>query len=259
MTKINLMDYTWPELKEAVKKNPLVILPVAQVEEHGPHLPVGCDTFIGASIAKQVSCELSKTITTLLMPSVWAGYSPKKMMEWGTMRVRTRVFIDYIHDILASLCEMEFKKIVIIDSHGQHRGMLDVAVKEIADEYNVYCALTNPLSLCSEKYAEIRKSKSGGSTHAGEFETSLLIALGHKIDMKKATDIDTLKFKTKYFEADAFGAKKYYISTWGFHDSKEGILGDPCKASGATGKLILEEIVKNYVELCKEYHKIVTF
>lgn len=259
MTKINFMDNTWPELKECMEKNSLVILPVAQVEEHGPHLPVGCDTFIGTSIAEAVSVKLNKTVPTLLMPPVWAGYSPKKMMRWGTMRVRTRVFTDYIHDILSSLCEMGFKKIVVIDSHGQHRGMLDVAVKEIADEYNVYCALTNPLSLCANKYSEIRKTELGGSTHAGEFETSLLIALGHKIDLSKTTDIDKLKFKTKYFEADAFGSKKYYISTWGIHDSREGILGDPCKACEETGKVLFKEIVNNYVELCKEYHKIVTF
>jgi creatinine amidohydrolase len=259
MTKVNFIDNTWPELKECIDKNAMVILPVAQVEEHGPHLPLGCDTFIGAEVAKAISIELNKTIPTLLLPSVWAGYSPKKMMKWGTIRVRTRVVADYVHDILSSLCEMGFKKIVIIDSHGQHKGILDIAVKEIADEYNVYCALTNPFSLCADKYSKIRKSELGGSTHAGELETSLLIALGYKIYLEKATDKDKLNVKTKYFEADAFGLKKYYISTWGVHDSKDGILGDPSKASKKTGELIFKEIVNNYVELCKEYYEIKTF
>jgi creatinine amidohydrolase len=66
---INFMDNTWPELKEYIKKNALIILPVAQVEEHGPHLPVGCDTFIGSKIAQLVSEELNKIIPTLLMPA----------------------------------------------------------------------------------------------------------------------------------------------------------------------------------------------
>lgn len=50
---INFMDNTWPELKEYIKKNALIILPVAQVEEHGPHLPVGCDTLINYVVPGQ--------------------------------------------------------------------------------------------------------------------------------------------------------------------------------------------------------------
>ena len=257
--KTKFIDNTWPELEETIKNNPIVILPVAQVEEHGPHLPVGCDTFIGTDIAEMVAEELNKDIPTLLMPTVWAGYSPKKMMNWpGTMRIRTRVIADYTHDIIASLCEMGVKKIVVVDSHGQHRGILELIIREIADEYNVYCALTNPVSMSAEKYSKIRKSELGGATHACEFETSLLLALGYDIDMSKATDEDTLRFKSKYYVADAIGNKKYFISTWGLQKSKSGIYGSPLKSSCETGKTLIDEIVKNYVELCKEYWDIKT-
>jgi creatinine amidohydrolase len=251
---------TWPELEDYIKKNALIILPVAQIEEHGPHLPLGCDTFIGTEIGKLIAAELDKDIPTLLMPAVWAGYSPKKMMKWpGTMRIRTNVVKDYVHDILASLCEMGFGKIVIIDSHGQHRGILEIAIREIADEYNVYCALTNPVSLFAEKFSEIRKSPIGGTTHACEYETSLLMSFGYDIDMSKASDDDILKYKSEYYTADACGIKKYFISTWGLQESKTGIYGAPLKSSKETGDILISEIVKNYVKLCKDYHKIKTF
>lgn len=259
---INFADNTWPELEEYIIKNALVILPVAQVEEHGPHLPVGCDTFIGTKIAELVSQELNekKNIPTLIMPPVWAGYSPKKMMKWpGTIRVKIETVCDYTHDIIASLCEMGFKKIVVIDSHGQHRGMLEVTIRKIADEYNVYCALTNPVALCAEKYSKIRKTPLGGATHACELETSLLMAMGYKIDLSKATDEDKLIFSTEYFTADAIGNKKYFISTWGIQESKSGIYGAPLKSNIETGKILLDEIVKNYVKLCEEYWNIKTY
>ena len=256
---IEFIEKTWPELKELIKSNALIILPVAQVEEHGPHLPLGCDTYIGTEIGKLISNELNKEIPTLLMPTVWAGYSPKKMLKWpGTMRIRTKVIGDYVHDIIASLCEMGFKKIVVIDSHGQHRGILEVAIREIADEYNTYCALTNPVTLFAEKFSEIRKSPIGGTTHACEYETSLLLAFGYKIDMSKATDEDILNFKSEYFTADAIGKKKYFISTWGLQDSKSGIYGAPLKSSKETGEILIKEIVSNYVKLCREYYKIKT-
>lgn len=258
--KIKFIDNTWVELEEIIKNNPIVILPVAQVEEHGPHLPVGCDMFIGTDLAFLVAEKLNKDIPTLLMPTVWAGYSPKKMLKWpGTMRINIKVIGDYVHGIISSLCEMGFKKIVIVDSHGQHRGLLEVAIRQIADDYNIYCALTNPVSLSCEKFSQIRKSDIGGSTHACEYETSLLLALGYKIDMSKATDKDILNFKSDYYTADACGSKKYFISTWGLQESKSGIYGAPLKSSRETGEILLKEIVTNYVKLCKEYHKIVTF
>jgi len=258
--EIEFIKKTWPEIDEYIKKNALIILPVAQVEEHGPHLPVGCDTFIGTEIGKLVSLELNKEIPTLLMPTVWAGYSPKKMMKWpGNMMIKTKVIGEYVHDIIASICKMGFEKIVIIDSHGQHRGILEVVIREIADEYNIYCALTNPVSLFAEKFSEIRKSPIGGTTHACEYETSLLLAFGFKIDMDKATDEDILNYKSEFYTADACGNKKYFISTWGFQESQTGIYGAPSKSSKETGDILLKEIVKNFSKLCKEYYKLKTF
>jgi len=46
------------------------------IEQHGPHLPVGCDTFIGTDIDMMLVEELNRDIPTLIMPTVWAGYSP---------------------------------------------------------------------------------------------------------------------------------------------------------------------------------------
>ncbi|MCL6087720.1 MAG: creatininase family protein [Actinobacteria bacterium] len=256
---MEFMTKSWPELEELIKKNALIILPVAQVEEHGPHLPVGCDTYIGTEIGKRITEKLNDELPVLLMPTVWTGYSPKKMTKWpGTMRVRTRVVIDLIHDILSSLCDMGFKKIVVIDAHGQHRGMLEVAIREIADDYNVYCALTNPVSMMAEKFAKIRKSEIGGATHACEYETSLLMAMGFNIDLSKATDEDKLTYKSEFYVADAFGIKKVFLSTWGLQESKSGIYGAPLKSSVETGNQLLDEMIKNYIKFCKEYWELKT-
>jgi creatinine amidohydrolase len=251
---IEFMQKSWPELKEYLERNALVILPVAQAEEHGPHLPVGCDTYIGTEVGRRVAEALKGEVPTLLMPTLWSGFSPKKMMKWpGTIRVRTRVVCDLVHDVLASLCEMGFKKIVVIDAHGQHRGILEVAIREIADEYNVYCALTNPLTMASEKYAEIRKTENGGASHACEYETSILMAMGFDVDLSKATDEDKLTYSSEFYVADAIGKKKVFLSTWGLQESKTGIYGAPLKSSAETGRQLLDEMVKNYVKFCKEY------
>ncbi|MCL4417523.1 MAG: creatininase family protein [Actinobacteria bacterium] len=252
--KILLSDMTSKELEDAIKKNALILLPVGQIEEHGPHLPVGCDAYIGERIAKSVAEKLSSDIPVLTMPVIWSGYSPKVMSKWkGTLRVRTRVVMDLVHDVLASLCEMGFKRIVVIDSHGQHRGILEVAIREIADEYKVYCALTSPFTFSADLYGSIRKTKLGGAAHACEWETSLIMHLGYDIDMSKATDIDKMSYKSEFYEADGIGKKLAFISLWGIQQSKSGCYGDPTVSSKETGKKLFDYIVERYVRFCKEY------
>ena len=254
--KIFFADLTSVELEGIIKNNPVILLPVGQVEEHGPHLPVGCDTFIVERIAKAVAEKISAKIPTLVMPAIWTGYSPKIMSKWaGTLRIRTRVVMDLVYDVLSSLCQMGFKRIVLIDGHGQHRGILEVAIREIADQHRVYCALTSPFVFSADKFAKIRKSGLGGAAHACEWETSVLQFLGYDIDMKKATDIDKMNYKSEFYEADAIGKKMVFISLWGIHESKSGCFGDPTVSSVETGKEIFNSVVDTYVKFCREYRQ----
>ena len=254
--KIFFADLTSIELEGIIKNNPVILLPVGQVEEHGPHLPVGCDTFIGERIAKAVAEKASAEFPILVMPAIWTGYSPKKMSKWaGTLRIRTRVVMDLVYDVLSSLCQMGFKRIVLLNIHGQHGGILEVAVREIADQYNVYCAITNPFVFSVEKFAKIRKSDLGGVGHACEWETSLIQYLGYNIDMKKATNVDKMNYKSEFYEADGMGKKMVFISLWGIHKSKSGCFGDPTVSSAETGKEIFNSAVDTYVKFCKEYRQ----
>lgn len=254
--KNNFWDMTTIELKDALKLNPVIILPVGQVEEHGPHLPVGCDSFIAQTIANKIAERAPKDLPIISMPVIWTGYSPKLMSKWtGTMRIRTRVVLDLVHDVLASLSEMGFRRIVIIDGHGQHRGILETAVREISDEFGVFCALTSPFVFSAEKFKKIRKTGMGGVAHACEWETSLLQYFGYDIDLAKSTNIDKMNFKSDFYEADGFGNKLVYISTWGIHDSKTGCLGDPTLSTPETGKEIFEYTVEKYIKFCREYRK----
>jgi creatinine amidohydrolase len=255
--KKTFWDMTTVELEEAIKQNPVIILPVGQVEEHGPHLPVGCDSFIADKIAKSVAEKSPENLPIITMPVIWTGYSPKLMSKWkGTMRVRTRVVLDLVHDILASLVEMGFKRIVVIDGHGQHRGILETAIREISDEFGVFCALTSPFVFSSEQFSKIRKTKMGGVAHACEWETSLMLYFGSDVDLSKVSDIDQMNYKSDFYEADGFGKKMVYLSTWGIHESKTGCLGDPTKATAETGKLIFDYTVGKYIDFCREYRNI---
>ena len=132
-------EKTWPELKEYADKNALIILPVGTVEEHSLYLPVDTDARIAQYLSAQIAEEIQDEIPVLVMPTVWSGYTPKVVQEFGgAMAVRPQIFVEMIHDICASIARMGFSKLFMLDCHGQHGPMLNMVTKLIADEFGYY-------------------------------------------------------------------------------------------------------------------------
>ncbi|HID96040.1 MAG TPA: creatininase family protein, partial [Candidatus Latescibacteria bacterium] len=193
---IYFSDQSWPQLKKAVEANTLILLPIGQVEEHGRHLPVSTDATIATAVVKALAEVLvAEGVPTLVMPTLWTGYSSKELTRWpGTIRVRPQILIDIIYDICTSLVEMGFRKIILLSCHGHHTGLLRVVVRRIADDHGVYMALVSPAALSAERYNKVRKSERGGSVHGGEWETSLMLYLGEPVDMSQATKEDIMRY-----------------------------------------------------------------
>jgi creatinine amidohydrolase len=159
-----------------------------------------------------------------------------------------------VYDILASLAGMGFKKIVLLDCHGHHSGILNVAVRRISDDFKIYPAIVSPAAFSRDVYAGIRKSKPGGSIHGGEWETSLMLYFGQPVNMNEAVKNDTMRYHSEFVPGDNFiSGKGVFWSTWGIQRSKTGIYGDPTCADRKTGEKCCRAIVENLAKFLKEY------
>jgi creatinine amidohydrolase len=253
---IYFADQNWPQLQKAVEANTLILFPIGQVEEHGRHLPVSTDATIAAAVGKTLAESLAdEGMPALVMPTLWAGYSSKEMTQWpGTMRVRPQVLTDVLYDVCVSLVETGFRKIILLNCHGHHTGILRVVVRRISDDCGVYMAMFSPAALSAKRYDEVRKSDRGGSIHGGEWETSLMLHLGEPVDMSQATKEDVMRYHSDFVAGDNFtGSQRVFWSTWGIQKSRTGIYGDPTLATAETGKVIMEAISKEGVAFAKEY------
>lgn len=255
-------DHTYEEIAEAAEKNTLIILPVGQIEQHGPHLPVVTDTRIATETARAVAEKIQGDIPVLVMPTVWTAYSVRQVDHWpGLISFREpEPMIQMIYDILASLVKNGFKKIVIINAHGNNPAILELAVRKIGSDYNVFTAITRVLAMSKTIGGKVRKSKEGGcGGHAGEAETALMLYLAPElVKLDRATNKDTIKYHNRFFPGDIYseipGQLKLYWSTWGVVRSESGVYGDPTVATAETGRLLFEEIIKNYSEFIPEYY-----
>jgi creatinine amidohydrolase len=255
---IYFAEKSWPELQRAIEDNALVLIPVGTIEEHGKHLPVNTDCIIAEEVSKRVAEIMKEEIPILVMPTVWTGYSEKKMMKWpGTCRISVDTFMNLCFDLCSSLIQMGFRKIVLINGHGHNAEALRVVARKIADAYDVFITVTDVGTMASEIVPKIRKSVQGGSIHGGEYETSLMLYLKPElVHMEFATNKDIMRYHSKFYPGDNFvGGLRVFWSTWGIQESKTGIYGDPTVASKETGEEIMKDIIRNYVEFLGEFYK----
>jgi creatinine amidohydrolase len=252
-------EKSWPELKEYIDDKALAIIPFGTVEEHGHHLPVNTDLVIAEGVAQDAAEAVKDIYPVLVLPGFWSGYSVKKMTRWpGVIRVRSEVLIEVWFDIMASLVEMGFRKILCINSHGQNPEMIKIAARRILDEYNVNVVTSNVWSMAAETMKNVRRSPIGGALHGGEFETSLMLYYTDLVDMSKTTDVDRIRYRSDFYPGDAFGSASggAFISTWCVQESETGLYGDPTLSTKETGRLLAEGIAAQYKRLIEEYMRL---
>jgi creatinine amidohydrolase len=130
-----LVDMTWPQVKAQAEADALVILPIAVIEEHGPHLSLGTDTYLTYFYSKRLKEELeSRQIKAVVAPPIYWGimqlnetgaYPGSFTIEPSTMKA-------LIHDILADLKRWGFHRVYPMSLHGDrvHRRTVAEAMAE---------------------------------------------------------------------------------------------------------------------------------
>jgi len=242
---------SWPEVKKAAESNALALIVVAQVEEHGPHLPLDTDWVIGETVAKNVAENLrDQGIPTVLLPTVWSAYSPVDLTAWpGTIVVRPMTLANLLIDICESLVRSGFKKIALMNSHGGNSFALEMASREIRDRTGVpMCTVAAPFFIGQEKIL------STPDTHGGEAETSIYLAVAPEyVDMEKAPS-EPVKYKGKKAMSAAAPSKAYWFSSWSLEKRESGIIGDATPATKEKGEKLVRIAVDAVVEMLKDYY-----
>jgi len=176
-TGIYLQTMTTREAQERLKKNDIIILPIGSTENHGPHACSGEDTFLVSRMAELVA---QKTGCTVAEP-MWYGSHPFHHLGMpGTVVIPEETFIAYIRAIIAGLWNSGWRKIILLNGHGQDYA-IPMAMHQFAKKYQVPALLVN-VNWWFVIPEHIRDKAHGGPfetpfVHADECETSYSMAL----------------------------------------------------------------------------------
>ena len=223
-----------PNLRNAIKrKKQVAVIPIGSIEQHGPHLPISTDSDIVTAVAKEI-CEKRDY---LLLPTLSYGVSFEHA-PFFNLSIRKTTLQTVLIDICSSLLENNIKTVFIINGHHGNQNSIkniDQKMKKISK---------NKLKAFPFSYWHFMERD---FDHAGFVETSLMLAISKNVKMKSAKrGIITEKMTKQEIKKLGKLANKSFPKA-----TKNGVWGDPTKATKKDGQKILAEIVRNLGKKCQ--------
>ena len=224
-------EMTTVDFEKVVKNNPLVIIPLGATESHGPHLPLGTDTFQPEYISAEIS---KKCKNVLIAPTLPYGQHSTARNVPGTMDLAFDTLRSVVSDLLNSLIRHGIRRMMIISGHAGTSHMVAVteACRDTAERNDVDITFFSDFQIADR--CEINKPDGDG--HAGFIETSRIMHIRPEL-------VGTTRPKGSY---RSFGFKVIGDAS---KCMPEGVVGDTSGSSAEHGKRINEFIINEIARM----------
>lgn len=237
-------ELTAPRLAALDRERTLVILPIAAVEQHGPHMPAGTDTILCGSLCSALEQRLPDRILTL--PVLWQGASSHHLRFGATLDSALDHYIANLCDLGRSLIGDGFQRLLFLNGHGGNIDPMRVAVRILQPSSpRVLLAAAcywDAINLRAED--SILEGDHRFVGHACEFETSLMLHLRPElVDLKEAVSAGELI-------PDSLDG--VYLSRDMKQRTARGCTGRPDLATAEKGARLFAMIVQNLVAISEK-------
>jgi creatinine amidohydrolase len=255
LPKRDWLEMTWQDFSGADTARWIAVLPVAAVEQHGPHLPLGVDTFIAEAFIERARTMLPADLPVTFLPLQKIGQSDEHLSFPGTLTLTSATVIKAWSEIAESLNRAGITKLVIVTSHGGNLQAIEVIARELRARLSmlvVTCAWHRfgyPEGLFT---AEERRH----GIHAGAIETSLILAARpDTVRMEHARNAvpASIAMETEFKWLHSYRPAGFGWMTQDLHPS--GAVGDPTAASAEKGEAALAYGARAFVELLGEVNR----
>jgi creatinine amidohydrolase len=169
-------ELTAEDLRAKAAANAVVVLPVASMEQHGPHLPVGVDTILCEGVCK-LGAEMAATdVPVVVAPTLWCGMAEHHMAFGGTFTFDIPTYRAVLLAFLRSLERHGFARVFIINGHGGNIAALNSFLPDFARETRLNIRAATYFELAQSDLAPLLEDQKTVH-HACEVETSLMLVL----------------------------------------------------------------------------------
>lgn len=248
-------DFRTTEYASIDPETTIAILPVAAIEQHGPHLPISTDTTIMNGMLETVIARLPADLDIRILPVQAVGKSNEHLRAPGTLTLPASTLIDAWTELGLSVARAGVKKIVVVNSHGGNEEIMGIVTRELRVRENMLAVKTSwqrfgrPAGMYSG-----REDRYG--IHGGDVETSLMLHFRPDlVDMSKAED-----FVSQVERAEKELALLRHTGTHAFawlagDLNPNGVVGEAGLATAEKGRLTAEHQADGFIRLLRDIRK----
>lgn len=230
----------------------IAILPLAAVEQHGPHLPVGTDALIAAGMLDTAIAALPPDLDVRILPFQAVGKSNEHLHARGTLTLPAAVAIEAWTELGISVHRAGIRKLVLVNSHGGNEEIMGIVARELrvcCDMLAVKTAWTR-FGLPDGVFSDLEKRD---GIHGGDVETSLMLHFRPDlVDMAAAENFASLNAETveTYRRLGPTGPHAF---AWIASDlNPHGVVGEAAAATAEKGRLVAEHQARGFLELLND-------
>lgn len=252
MRKIWWTDFAAREFNNLDPEKTIAILPIAAVEQHGPHLPVGTDTIINTEMMKLLVAQAPADLDIRVLPVQAIGKSNEHVWARGTITHTATNLIDAWTQIGLEVARAGVRKIVFVNSHGGNEEIMGIVARELRVRADML-AVKSGWRFTPEGVLSDLERRHG--IHGGDAETSLILHFQpHLVDMDRAEDFVSIAARDeqqfRYLRpTGAFG----HVYAWSADDiNPSGAVGNAAIATAEKGRLIAEANVAGMLDMLAE-------
>ena len=227
-----------PAIDQAV-----AVLPVAAIEQHGPHLPVSVDTTLVNGVVEASLAHLPADLPVLFLPTQQVGKSNEHIRFPGTLTLSAQTTIAVWMELGACVARAGFKKLVLLNSHGGQVSVMDIVARDLRTAHDLMVYSTNwySLPLGDSVLGMFPPEEHRFGIHAGDIETSMMLALRPQyVDMAQARDFKSSS-QDRAAKYPILGNGSSAKLGWQMQDyNPMGAAGNASAATAAKGQALLD-------------------
>jgi creatinine amidohydrolase len=201
-----------------LERDPRLIVPVGTTEQHGPHLPLGCDTIL----VERLADDLSAAFQVLRAPTIEYGVNAPTAAPYpGSAAVRRKTLHRFLNDLVGSWEAGGVEQFIILTAHGEDPHL------EALSTLRTRRATVRTVDIFAVRFPAVQ-GDGELPVHGGEVDTSLLLYVDARlVELERARD----------YAPGRATVRRYFTGRRGaIPPASPGSLGTPSRASRETGE-----------------------
>ncbi|TCT06608.1 creatininase family protein [Aquabacter spiritensis] len=236
------------ELELAAPADAIAILPVAAVEQHGPHLPLGTDMFIAEGYIAAI-LPLLPAAPVFFLPIQSVGASAEHRSFAGTLSLAPETALAVWGEIVADLSRAGVRRLVVLNTHGGNVPVIDLLARR-ARERHAMLAVTCSMHRLGYPEGVFSDAERAHGIHGGEIETALMLVFRPDlVDMTKAADFRpwSTEMERTFTRLRANHPVGLGWMSEDLHPT--GAMGNAARATAESGRVAVEHGARAFIDL----------